>query len=186
MTRSHRLVKEKAGLLVIDYQVRLASAMDQEFLQDSLNNTRRLVEGAQALEMPVWVTEQYPKGLGATLPFVSDALPEGWKAFEKVEFSCAEVPALMEAIRVSGRTQLIVCGMETHICVFQTARDLADDFEVFVPADAVLSRSEVNDGIGLALIEREGALVTSTETVLFDLVEKAGTPAFKTISALVK
>lgn len=186
MARSHRLLREKAGLLVIDYQERLGAAMDQEYLQDALNNTRRLIEGANALGMPIWVTEQYPKGLGTTLPFLTDALPEGWRAFEKVEFSCAEVPALMEAIRASGRTQLIVCGMETHICVFQTARDLAEEFEVYVPADAVLARREDNDGLGLALIEREGALISSTETALFDLVQKAGTPEFKKISALVK
>lgn len=183
----YQLMREKTGLLVIDFQERLAAAMPEMELEWTVANAKRLIQGAGILDLPIWVTEQYPKGIGPTLPELADVLPTDWKAHEKVDFSCVSVPSVMEAIQASGCSQIIVCGMEAHICVYQTARDLVQaGYQVFVPMDAVLSRAEENADAGLNLIERVGATITSTEIVLFDVLQRAGGPEFKKISALVK
>lgn len=183
----YQLLREETGLLVIDLQERLAAAMFEEEMQNVTANARRLIEGARVLGLPVWVTEQYPKGIGPTLETIAEVLPEDCTPVAKVDFSCASVPAVFDAISSSGCKQLIVCGMEAHICVFQTVRDfIGQGWQVHVPMDAVLSRSDENLDVGLNLIEQVGAVVTSTETILFDLLQKAGSPEFKAISALVK
>lgn len=182
-----RLDPARAALLVVDLQERLAAAMDAAALDRVVRNTIALVEGAKVLGLPVIVTEQYPKGIGPTLAAIRAALPDDARPIEKVDFSCAAVPAVREALARVGRDQLVVVGMEAHVCVYQTARDLAaEGRHVFVPHDAVLSRADENRRIGLSLAERAGAAVTATETVLFDLLGRAGTPAFKEISRLIK
>ncbi|TNE51388.1 MAG: hydrolase [Deltaproteobacteria bacterium] len=177
----------KAGLLVIDIQERLAGAMDDDAMSAVEKNATILIEGAKALDLPVWATEQYPKGIGPTLEPLADAFPEGVSPVAKVDFSCAAVPEVLEALKSSGRTQIVVCGMESHICVFQTARDLVrEGFQVFVPRDAVIARTQANCELGLQLMERAGAVITSTESVLFDMLGRAGSPEFKRISSLIK
>ncbi len=181
---SLKLERDRAVVLVVDVQERLLAAMPEGARAPLLRATQALVEGAKQLKVPVLATEQYPKGLGPTVPALRDALPGA--PHEKLDFSCAAVPAVKDALG-SGPRQVVLCGMETHVCVFQTARDLAAlGHQVFVAEDAVASRTEANRRVGLSLMERGGAIVTSTEAVLFDLLGRAGTPEFKAVSALVK
>jgi nicotinamidase-related amidase len=150
-----------------------------------LRNAAVLIKAAVRLGLPVVASEQYVKGLGSTVPELRALLPDA--PLEKLEFSCGSNKPLARQILKAGRTQVIVAGMETHVCVFQTVRDLLrGDLAVFVPQDAVLSRTEANRAVGLRLCEKSGATLTSTETVLFDLLGVAGTPEFKELAPLIK
>jgi nicotinamidase-related amidase len=173
--------RDRAALLVVDVQERLLAAMSPEDAARIVKNVGILIEAARQLGVPIVASEQYPKGLGPTVPAVSDALSAaGARRFEKLEFSAA--PGLVEE-----RDQWIVCGMETHVCVYQTVRALAARGRtVHVPADAVCSRTAENKAVGLALAEKAGAIVTSTETVVFDALRRAGTDEFKALSKLIK
>jgi len=188
-TRNPRLALERANavLLVIDVQERLGAAMDPARFAQTLKNTEILVESAKTLGMPVLVTEQYPKGLGPTVASLRQALPPEATPLAKTAFSCVAVDDVARQLRESGRKQVIIAGMEAHVCVFQTVRDLiAEGYLPFVPRDAVLSRTTDNHETGLALMRESGATVTSTEAVVFDLLGGAGTPEFKKLSPLVK
>lgn len=182
-----RLLPERTILLCVDVQERLSAAIPAELLLRLRKNAAILLRGAAALGIPVLVSEQYKKGLGDTLPDLVEALPPGSRRFEKLAFSAWAASPIAHALVDSGRSQVIVFGMETHICVFQTTRDLCHTgFSVHLPHDAVASRDPENMRLGLVLAERAGAVVSSVETVLFDLLHRAGTPEFKAISALVK
>jgi nicotinamidase-related amidase len=177
-----RLVRSQAGLLVVDVQERLCAAMEPEALARMVQRTRAAIQGAQALGLPVVYTEQYPKGLGPTLAELNDVL-EGFRRVEKLSFSCA-IPAVVSAL---NRKQILVAGMEAHVCVFQTVRDLAEQhLNPYLLVDAVLSRSEQDRQAGIALCREVGAVATTVEAALFDLLGKAGTPEFKLVSAAVK
>ncbi|MBI4509869.1 MAG: isochorismatase family protein [Deltaproteobacteria bacterium] len=187
MLTNLKLSRDHAALLVIDVQERLLLAMPEEERGPLTRATRTLVEGAKHLGVPVFATEQYPRGLGPTIPEIKSAFPQGVLAFDKLDFSCQAVGGLMAALESTGRKQVIACGMETHVCVFQTVRDLSSlGFQVFVPEDAVASRTPANRRVGLSLMERAGAVGASTEALLFDMLGRAGTGEFKAISALVK
>jgi nicotinamidase-related amidase len=178
-----RLERDKAALLVVDVQERLLAAMSPEAQPKLIKRTVAAIQGARALGLPIIATEQYPKGLGPTVAAVREALGEV-KPVEKLEFGAA-LPAVMAAL--GGRTQILITGMETHVCVFQTARDLADRQKVpYLCVDAVLSRTEEERKIGLDLCREVGAVVTSVEAALFDLLGRAGTPEFKLVSQAVK
>ena len=179
------LDRDQALLLLVDVQERLASAMPRDTLAQLTRNAEVLLRMAARLGLPVIASEQYPKGLGATLPALRALFAE--PPIEKLEFSGGHSKPLARQIMKSGRKQIIVLGMEAHVCVFQTVRDLVrGGFHAFVPQDAVSSRTEANRALGLALMDKAGATVTSTETVLFDLLGCAGTPEFKELSALIK
>jgi nicotinamidase-related amidase len=145
-----------------------------------------LVEAARRFGMPVLISEQYPKGLGHTEPEIARALEtvRDVARFEKVQFGCGGLPEF--DAQAAKRKQWIACGMETHVCLYQTARSLARTHTVFVPADAALSRTKANWKIGMDLIAQSGCVVTSTETVAFDLLKRAGTDDFKALSKLIK
>jgi nicotinamidase-related amidase len=179
------LERDNAMLLLIDVQERLAQAMPPEALAQALRNAAVLIKAAVRLGLPVVASEQYVKGLGSTIPELRALLPDA--PLEKLEFSCGSNKPLARQILKAGRSQVIVAGMETHVCVFQTVRDLLrGDLAVFVPQDAVVSRTEANRAVGLRLCEKSGATLTSTETVLFDLLGVAGTPEFKELAPLIK
>ena len=179
------LERDNALLLLIDVQDRLASAMPREALARLERNAQVLLKAARRLDLPVVATEQYPKGLGRTLPSLRELLGEA--PMEKVEFSCGASKPIAERIVAAGRKQVIVAGMEAHVCVFQTVRDLLrGPFSVFVAQDAVISRTEENRAVGLRLCEKAGATLTSAETALFDLLGCAGTPEFKELAPLIK
>ncbi|MFH2008331.1 MAG: hydrolase [bacterium] len=182
-----QLDRDRAALLVIDIQTRLCTAMHPDRLQLLRRNAVTLIRAARVLGLPILVTEQYPKGMGPTLPDLREALPEGQPIQEKLHFSCCGDDGFTAALEETGRDQILVTGMETHVCVFQTARDLARAGRaVYVPQDAVISRTAENHDIGLRLLERAGATRTSTEAALFDLLQVAGTPEFKAIAPLIR
>ena len=182
-----QLHKQHAALLVIDLQEKNTALMPESRMFALRKNVRKLIEGARAFGMPVFVTEQYPKGLGSTLDDLSRSLTEGAKILEKESFSCCGAPAFMEALKDSKRNQVIVCGIEAHVSVFQTARDLVRrHFGVFIAEDAIASRSHDNLQVGIRLMERAGVTISSTDTMLLDLLQKVGGPDFKAISRLVK
>ena len=173
-------------LLIVDVQERLAPAMHPELYGALIENMRRFGAARSVLDLPVVITEQYPKGLGPTVPSIKSAF-EGAPILEKISFSAMGDEAVAKQLSTIGRRSVVVAGMETHICVYQTVRDLTEaGFSVHVLADAVSSRTKDNYSIGLALMEKAGAAISSTETVLFDLLGRAGTEAFKTISKLVR
>jgi nicotinamidase-related amidase len=178
-----RLQRDEAALLVVDVQEKLSAAMPKEALERMLQRTVALVEGARALGLPIVYTEQYPKGLGPTVASLREHLT-GLQPVEKLRFSAVD-----DRVRAQlrNRRQVLVAGMETHICVYQTVRALAEDGMLPVLcADAVLSRFEVDMRVGLQLAADAGAMVATVETALFDLLGEAGTPEFKRISAAIR
>lgn len=178
------LKRDDALLLVIDVQDRLAAAMPEKV--PAIVNTVRLVEGAKLLSVPIIVTEQYPKGLGPTVPAVQEALPDH-STVEKLCFDCCGEESFAAALGGSGRKSMVIAGMEAHICVLQTALALLErGYRVHVVKDAVCSRAVENKEVAMGILRDAGATVTTTETVLFQLVGRAGTPEFKAISALIK
>jgi len=181
VTRPPRILdRDRAALLVVDVQE--AFRPHVAHFDDVAANVAKLIEAAKVLGLPVVVSEQYPKGLGSTVPEVSAHL-EGVEPIDKVCFSAAEA----DGFDLEGRDQALVCGIETHVCVSQTAHDLiASGVEVHVARDAVSSRTEDNRELGLHKMESSGAILTSVETALFELVGAAGTDEFKQVQALVK
>jgi nicotinamidase-related amidase len=183
-----RLRPESSLLLVVDVQERLASAMPPTSLDRLVANTTILLEAAGLLGVSVAASEQYPKGLGPTVLALSTKLREaGVEPIDKVCFDACSEPRVGRLLASCAPRSVVVTGMEAHICVFQTARELVRrGYETFVVADAVCSRRDENRDVGLHLCERAGAFVTTTETVAFDWLGAAGTEAFKTISKLVR
>lgn len=185
------LSRRRAALLVVDIQDRLLPAMPQAALAEVMRNTQILITAAAQLGLPIVVSQQYPKGLGATARAIEDALASAPAVhrFDKLEFSAAAAPAFA-ALAVPGglgRDQWIVCGMESHVCVYQTARDLvARGWDVHVCADAVCSRTAANRELGLGLMARAGAIITSTEASVFDLLGRAGSDEFRALSRVIK
>jgi len=180
------LQPEKAVLIVIDVQERLCAAMDQNVLSQLTRNTGILLESAKELAVPVIFTEQYVKGLGSTLAELKQRVP-AVSCYEKMSFSCCGNEAFVKQLKDSGRTQIIISGMETHVCVLQTVFDLLDaGFEVHVVKDAVMSRSNDNKQTAMEAMVLAGAVPTSTESVVFQLLKVAGTESFKKLSKLVK
>lgn len=177
------LNKEDAIVLVIDIQEKLMPAILEK--EELVNKSKILISGAKILEVPIFVTEQYPKGLGKTIGEI-DALTKNDPIFEKISYTCCtdEVLAYLEK---SKRKQVIITGVETHVCVYQTTRDLLNHgYSVFVASDAVSSRTLENKQNGIALMKDMGAVISNTETLLFDMLKISGTPEFKAISKLVK
>jgi nicotinamidase-related amidase len=182
------LGRRRATLLVIDIQERLAPAMPPEAMSHLIRNTRIAIEAARRLGLPIVVSEQYVKGLGPTIAPIAEALATASPhRFEKLAFSACATAEFARLWTELGRDQWIVCGMETHVCVWQSVRDLrARGASVHVLSDAVSSRTNGNWRIGLELARDAGAVVTSTETAVFDLLHEAGGEDFKALSKLIK
>lgn len=177
------LSTESTALIVIDIQVALARVMHEK--DHLIENARKLIQGAKVLGLPIIVTEQYPKGLGRTVPEIAELIDA--KPIEKTAFSCCGEAAFVGAVEKLGRSQLVLCGIETHVCVYQTASGLVErGYEVEVAADAVSSRTVSNKLIGLDRMKDAGARLTSVEMALFELLEAAGGDAFKEIIRIVK
>jgi nicotinamidase-related amidase len=170
------LKREQAVLVVVDVQEGFRSYASFEAVAVACS---KLVEGARILDVPRVASEQYPKGLGHTAPEVG--LQDELRV-EKSVFSAARA----DGFDLGGRTQAVVCGIETHVCVSQTVHDLLDvGIDVHVPADAVGSRHQLDYERGLERMERAGAVVSTVESVLFELLERAGTPEFKEVQKLI-
>lgn len=171
-------------LLVVDIQDRLLPKMAHP--ERVVANTAVLLQAAGRLGVPVLASEQYPRGLGPTVADVAQRLPAG-AVVEKLAFSCLGEPGFAERFRALGRSQAVVCGMEAHVCVMQTVDDLAAaGTRTFVVADAASSRDAANHELAMARMAQAGAVVVSTEMVVFEWLARAGTDAFRELSALIK
>ncbi|MGI6452050.1 MAG: isochorismatase family protein [Syntrophomonadaceae bacterium] len=176
--------RQNTVLVIIDLQEKLLAAMNERNIV--CNNTRLLLEAAHLFDIPVVITEQYPKGLGPTVQEIKEVLPEKYYFIEKTAFS-AYTEEMQQTLSSIGKNTVIVTGSETHVCVFQTVRHLLEaDYNVHVALDAVCSRFSVNYHNGLDLMKEMGAVINNTETILFDLLQRSGTPEFKKISPLLK
>ncbi len=177
------LNKEDAVLFIIDIQDKLVPAM--EYKDQIIKNNKILINAAKEMNFPLIATEQYPNGLGRTVEELLELIDED-KIFAKNSFSAytEEVRAELKSL---DKKKVIITGMEAHICVFQTVRDLVGDgYQVFLAKDAIASRSKSNYFNGLDLCKSLGAVVTNTETIVYDLLKVSGTPEFKAMLKLIK
>jgi nicotinamidase-related amidase len=178
------LTIENTVLVIIDIQDKLFRAMYEK--DRLLDNTRKLIEGCDVLDIPMLLTEQYPKGLGRTVPEIRQLIPE-ISPIEKLSFSCWGDSGFYRALTGLGRKQVLLAGIEAHVCVYQTAADLAGaGYETQVVADCVSSRTRENRGISLQRIGDTGASITTMEMALFELLKTADNEKFRTISNIVK
>lgn len=178
------LTPENSLLLLIDVQEKLVNALDKDVIVKRVYN---LVKSAKLLSIPVVVTEQYPKGLGVTVPSVADELPEDASVFEKVSFNALDADGVLDKIKSYSKKQIVICGIETHICVHQTAAALLrEGFEVYVAKDACASRSKYEFKQGIELMQSNGAKISCMEIILFEWLKTAKNPCFKEIQALIK
>ena len=176
-----KLNKEDCLLLVIDIQERLIPVIHQ--YEEVIRNANILLKGMEILGVPVIITEQYPKGLGNTCKEI--LLGEDAKVMEKITFSCLANDYIKESVQ--SKKQIIICGVEAHICVLKTALDLLDEgYQVHLITDAVSSRKKENKQVAIERMKQSGVFISSTEMILFQLLDKAGTDEFKLISKLIK
>lgn len=184
MPKASLLTRDGTVLVVIDVQEKLfAKVKDQERIA---NNIRRLIQFAGILGMPVVLTEQYPKGLGSTIPEIRNLTSE-IKPIEKLEFSCLASSAFRERLDEIQARNLILTGIEAHICVAQTAIEaLAEGYGVYVVQDAVSSRRLEDKAVAIERMRNQGAIIVTTEMLMYEILRKAGTPEFKKILELVK
>lgn len=182
MAHATQMSAGDTGLLVIDVQEKLLPRiLDASLL---VRNLAFLIDAAGLLELPVQATEQYPRGLGPTVPELAGRLPE---RFDKVAFSCCALPQVVERFHRAARPRIVLAGIESHVCVLHTALDLlALDFRVYVVADAVGARARIDHEMALRRLERAGAVLVSTEMCVFEWLGSSGHPRFKAISQLVQ
>ncbi len=186
-------VKEHPHHLKIDNTLVVVVDMQEPFLQDIfdrerlLNNVRILLQGARIMHLPILCTTQYAKRMGDTIPEIKELLPPLLPPFDKIDFSCYRSVPFVSELQRSGKKQILLCGVETHICINQSAHDLtAAGYQVHVVADAVSSRTEMNWRLGLDKMRQGGVLLSSVEMALYEMMETAGTPEFKAILPIVK
>ncbi len=187
MPHVNMIEQELAALLVVDVQEKLLPAITSDVSRDVLDCCAQLVRMAGIFELPVFVTEQYPKGLGHTDKQILTAFPEPPGVFEKSTMSCWRDPVFCDALRASGREHIIVCGVEAHVCVQQTVLDLLRvDYVPFLPVNAIASRFECDKSVAIERMRHAGAEVTTAEALIFELVERCDHPKFKDVLKLVK
>lgn len=181
-----RIQREEAVLVVVDVQEVLMKKMTQGVAENVTRNIRTLLTFAKKMAIPVLITEQYPKGLGPTVSEIKMELGPSLP-IQKVSFSCCGVETFNEKLSQTGRKQVILTGIETHVCVLQTADDLIQAaHEVHVVADAICSRRKLDWEIGLRWMEKKGAMISTTEITAFQLLKEAGTEEFRELSKLLK
>ena len=179
-----RIIKENSIGLIIDIQERLFPVMHEK--ESLLKNCEILIQGLNTLNIPLLVSQQYTKGLGETLPEIKMLLPDS-SFFEKKSFSCYDVKEIREQLKEKNARNIIICGIESHVCVLQTAVDLKEaGLNPIVVMDCVSSRTSENIELAKERYRHEGIMMTSYESILFELTRKAGTDEFKAISKLVK
>lgn len=178
------LSKENTALVVVDVQEKLLPyVIDKEKVVD---NIKMMIKFAQIMDIPVILTEHYPKGLGNTVPEVNDVLKE-YSPKKKVIFSCFGSPGFTMKLKELGIKRIMICGIESHICVEQTTLDAMDSgYEVHVIADAISSRTQLNREVGIEKMRQFGAVISSTEMAMYEIMERADTEEFKEVLKLVK
>ena len=171
-------------LLIIDIQEKLAAALEKDTV---VQKAAKLVNAARILNIPVIVSEQYPKGLGHTVSAVGKNLPDNTLFFEKSSFSLVKEDGFLEKLKSYGKKQIIICGIETHICVHQTAADLIDaGFDVIVVKDACASRNKYEFKQGIEAMQANGATISCLEILLFEWLKTSKHPKFKEVQSLIK
>ena len=182
-----RLTRDGTTLLVVDVQERLFPAMDADHREEVVRNIKILTTTARLLGLPAIVTEQYPKGLGHTLRELRETLTAQVEAIPKVTFSCAGVEAVRAGLAASGAQRVVIVGIEAHVSVLMSAIDLlAEGYAVHVAADAVTSRTQANWRLAMDLLRQAGVVVTSTESVLFQLLGEGDTEEFRVLARLIR
>lgn len=177
--------REESLLLVVDVQLRLVPSMPQDVYAAVLRRIRLLSAGATLLGVPIITTEQYPQGLGVTVPELADACRGG--VIEKSSFGCCGEPAFLEALKGRGKSQIIVTGMEAHVCVYQTVLGLLEaGYRVQLVADAICSQRKPDYLVARSNAAAAGAVVTTAETVLFQWLRTSQAAEFRAVSALLK
>jgi len=185
MPSPHLLDRKKAVLCIIDVQERLAAAMAER--EPVVEAARRLILSARRLGVPIVVTEQYPRGIGPTEPVLVEALEDAYEPIAKLHFSCCSEPPFAAELERHGRRQVILCGMETHVCLLATCLDLLDaGFQVHVVADGVCSRNAEHKRLALEQMRQAGAVVTCVAAAVYQLLRLAGPPEFKDLLPLVR
>lgn len=178
------LNKEKTGLVIIDVQEKFMPTISQK--ERILENINKLLQLSRLFDLPIILTEQNPKGIGHTIPEIRQSLPV-YDPILKYHFNGCDVDAFNERIDSKDLETIIIVGVETHICIFQTTVSLLDKgYQVQVPQDAVGSRTEEDRHVGLGLMKEAGAVITSTETIIFQVLKRAGTDAFREMLKVVK
>ena len=179
------LTLNNTALVVIDVQGKLAQLMSQK--ETLFENLQKIIKGAQVLELPIIWNEQLPEKLGPTAPEIAQLLTNTTQPIAKSSFSCCASPPFMAGLKATQRKQVLLTGIESHVCVYQTCLDLLNlGYEVQVVTDAVSSRTAENRQIGLERMKEAGATLTSTEMALFELLRVAEGPQFKEITKIVK
>ena len=179
-----RIKRENSAGLLIDIQEKLFPHMDNK--EALLRKSSILIEGLKVLDIPIVLTEQYPKGLGSTIEDLAALIDQG-RPIEKIAFSCCDEPAVMQDPVMQSRKTIIIFGIEAHVCVLQTVIDLREaGYTAVVVVDCISSRNPMDKRVALARMREEGAVITSCESILFELARIAGTEEFKAISRLVK
>lgn len=174
-------------LVILDVQTRLGAAMPEDEINNVLRTGKILLQAANALDIPVIATEHYAKGLGHTFPEVAEFFPDDLKPVAKTCFSCSDASEFLESLNETGRKQVVLVGMEAHICLLQTAMGLLDyGYQIFVPGDGVASRSVNHKRNALNRMINNGVQISNVESVLFEWLRDAKHPEFKTLSALIK
>jgi nicotinamidase-related amidase len=182
MSPYERMTARNGGLLIVDVQEKVLAPI--RFRDLLVTNAVRLVRGAQILHLPVWATEQYPQGLGPTVPELAELIPH---RPAKTTFHCCGVGEIVEHLHAQKLDHVTLAGIEAHVCVAQTALELLGmGVRVQVPADAVASRSKMDWEFALRRLEHAGAVVSTTEAILFEWTERSDRPEFKAISGLIK
>jgi nicotinamidase-related amidase len=179
-----RIVKDKTAAVIIDLQERIFAVMPEK--EVLAKNILTLISGLKVIGIPVIVTEQYVKGLGPTISGIAEQL-EGIKRIEKASFSCCDEPQFMMELASSGKELVIVAGIESHVCVLQTVIDLQQNgYHPVVVEDCISSRKPNDKKIAIERMRKEGAIITTYEAILFELLRYSGGETFKAISKLVK
>lgn len=183
-----RLNPKECAVIIVDVQEKLSAAMPEQALSQLVRAATMLMEAAHLLGARILVTEQYPAGLGRTLPPLAQLIEKtGAQTIEKLHFSACDEPLFERALLSRTPKTVIALGMETHVCVFQTVRELAArGTDVHVPIDGVTSRREDHRAAGLELCRHAGATITTMETIVFDWLKCAGTDEFKRLSKLIR
>jgi len=178
------LTTDSTALLIIDIQEKILKVMHNP--QMVIDNTLKLIKGFKILNLPIYFTEQYPKGLGPTTEVIANEL-EGLSPIQKMTFSCSGAENLFKELKDKKITRVVAAGIESHVCVQQTVLDLlANNFQVNVCADAVSSRKEIDYQTALSRMRTHGAEITTAESVLFELLNLCGTDVFRAVSKIVK
>jgi nicotinamidase-related amidase len=178
------LDRKESVLVIVDVQEKLVRALDKDVV---VNRTTTLAKAAKIMGIPVVVTEQYPNGLGSTVDNVKNNLATDTKIIEKTAFSALREPAFAQAIKDSGKKQIVICGIETHICVHQTVAELlSEGYDIYVVKDACASRNKYEFKQGIERMQENGAKISCVEIVLFEWLKSAKNPYFKEVQALIK